>query len=268
MKALVFKVRRVAGLNWQRIFTYRFNIIAYRVAEIFTLFATVAIWMAIYQSGDYVGSYTLPEMITYLVVGSFISVLTRSYAADKVAKTIRRGELSLYLTRPMSFLLFNLADRLGTMSFTTLLSAASMLIPVMVFIGYLTLPPIVVNLLIIVPMLVLAFLIEWMVNFLMGLVAFWTVDVGGIFYSINRVREFFAGGFFPLDLLPLWFVKLSFLLPFAYSFFAPTQLYLGKLSWQQGLWGLLVEAVWIGILYGIIRVVWRRGLKKYEGVGI
>jgi ABC-type uncharacterized transport system permease subunit len=46
------------------------------------------------------------------------------------------------------------------------------------------------------------------------------------------------------------------------------QLYLKKIDLITGLKGLGVQIIWIIILYFIIKLVWNRGLKKYEGVGI
>ncbi|MFZ2969740.1 MAG: ABC-2 family transporter protein, partial [Minisyncoccia bacterium] len=117
-------------------------------------------------------------------------------------------------------------------------------------------------------MIFLAFIIEWQISYLVGLIAFWTDEVDGIYTTVTQVRKFFAGGYFPLSLLPAFFVNLSFALPFAYSFFIPTQLYLGKIGIETGIQGLFVQIIWIILLNFIIKLVWQRGLKRYEGVGI
>jgi len=77
-----------------------------------------------------------------------------------------------------------------------------------------------------------------------------------------------SGTFFPIVLLPAFLVKASYFLPFIYTIYIPVQLYLGKISFAEGLRGLAIEILWLVVLYGIIKVVWRFGLKKYESVGI
>lgn len=89
-----------------------------------------------------------------------------------------------------------------------------------------------------------------------------------MYATVDRLKRFFAGGYFPLSLLPSGFVTVSFFLPFAYSIFVPAQLYLSKISPWIGLQGLGVQLVWILILALIIKLVWFKGLKRYEGVGI
>jgi ABC-2 type transport system permease protein len=117
-------------------------------------------------------------------------------------------------------------------------------------------------------MVLLAFITELFISFLVGLIAFWTDEIDGIFDSIIKLRTIFAGAYFPINILPLFFVKLSYALPFAYSFFVPTQLYLNKISLLDGLRGIFIQIAWIVMLYLIIKLVWRCGLKKYESVGI
>ena len=107
-----------------------------------------------------------------------------------------------------------------------------------------------------------------LLSYLIGLIAFWTDEVDGIYSSIDSLKRFFSGGYFPLSLLPQSFVTLSFLLPFAYSIYVPTQLYLRKIDLTTGLKGVAVQLIWIGVLSLIIKFVWTRGLKNYEGVGI
>jgi ABC-2 type transport system permease protein len=125
-----------------------------------------------------------------------------------------------------------------------------------------------VYLLLILIMLVLAFLTELLLAYLVGLIAFWTDEAEGLYNSVENLKRLFSGGYFPLSLLPAIFLNISFLLPFAYSFYIPTQVYLKKISIDQGVKGLGVQLAWIVVLSLVIRFVWNKGIKKYEAVGI
>lgn len=124
------------------------------------------------------------------------------------------------------------------------------------------------HLLVVIFIVLLSFIIELLMSYLIGLSAFWTLEVEGIFTTVWRIKKLFSGGYFPLDFLPASFVSVSFLLPFAYSFFIPVQIYLGKMSLALGIKGIAVQFLWLFLLYGIIKLVWKKGLKKYESVGI
>ncbi len=148
------------------------------------------------------------------------------------------------------------------------MSAASQIIVMAFFYKILVLNFDPLYLILITAMVILAFIIELLLSYLVGLIAFWTDDVDGIYATIERIKKFFSGGYFPINLLPAAFIKASFLMPFAYSFFVPTQLYLKKIDIATGLRGLFVQIAWIMVLYLLIQIVWKRGLRKYEGVGI
>jgi ABC-type uncharacterized transport system permease subunit len=45
-------------------------------------------------------------------------------------------------------------------------------------------------------------------------------------------------------------------------------IYLNKTSIAESIRGILIQVVWIAVLYFAGRQIWTRGLKKYEGVGI
>lgn len=253
---------------WQRSLTYRFTVLAYRVGEIIEALVLILMWSAIYQHQPLISGLTLPEMITYILVGNFFTALVRNFLSNIIARDIREGRLSMFLVRPIGYFNYILAQEIGRISLTTMLSVATQALVIVFFLHAFVWNFDPIYLLLILLMLVLAFITELLMSYLIGLIAFWTDEVDGIYATLDRIKHFFSGGYFPLNLLPAVFVQVSFLLPFAYSFFIPTQLYLKKMDLSVGLKGLLVQLAWIALLYGLIRLAWSRGIKKYEGVGI
>lgn len=262
------KFLTIVNAFWQRALTYRFNVLAYRVGETAEILVLILMWSAIYGDQKVIAGMTLQEMITYVLVGNFFNALVRNFLSDMVARDIKDGRLSTFLVKPMSYFSYILSQEVGRISLPTIMSALSLLLVIVFFAktfiwnfdaGYF---------LVIALMILFAFVTELLLSYLVGLIAFWTDEVDGIYKTIDRMKKFFSGGYFPLNLLPTVFVQLSFVLPFAYSFFVPAQLYLRKIDISTGLKGLLVQVLWIGILYGIIKIAWNRGLRRYEGIGI
>lgn len=253
---------------WQRALTYRFTVLAYRIGEIMEVFILILMWSAIYGEQELIKGFTLEEMITYVLAGSFFHVVTRNFLEDIVSRDIKDGTLSIYLVKPMGYLSYILTQEIGRISLATILSAISQATVIVFFASTFLWNSDAAYLIVILIMVLLAFAVELLLAYLIGLIAFWTDEVLGLYSTIGRVKKFFSGGYFPLSLLPTFFVEISFFLPFAYSFFIPAQLYLKKISLSDGLWGLLVQVCWIILLYLVIRIVWNRGIKKYEGVGI
>lgn len=253
---------------WQRALTYRFSILAYRVGEIAETLMLILMWSAIYSNQKIIGGMTVREMITYILVGNFFDAMVRNFLPGIVARDIKEGRLSMFLVKPMSYFSYMLSEGVGRISLATMSSILSSFLVILFFSNIFIWNSNAVYLLIIAAMVVLAFITELLLSYLIGLIAFWTDEVDGIYATIDRIKKFFSGGYFPINLLPLIFVQISFVLPFAYSFYIPAQLYLKKIDLSVGMQGLLVQIVWIGILYAITKIVWNRGLKRYEGVGI
>jgi ABC-2 type transport system permease protein len=258
----------IVKIMWERALVYRFTIAAYRIGEIAETLILIVMWTAVYGNSEIIRGYSLKEMITYYILGNLIDVIVRNWSTSRIADEIKNGQLSISLVKPIEYFWASVYREIGRLSLPMLMSFASQLLVVVFFLRRIIINMNIAVISVIILMTVLAFIIELLISYLVGLIAFWTDEVDGIYTSIGRLRKFFAGGYFPLNLLPLAYVKISYVLPFAYSFFVPTQLYLNKLSLLAGFYGLGVQLVWIAVLYVIIKIVWNSGLKKYESIGI
>ena len=265
---MLAKYTTIIRLAWQRSLTYRFTVLSYRIGEIIEMIVLILMWSAIYKSQEIIQNFTLQEIITYILAGNLINAAVRNFLSEVIAKDIKEGRLSVFLIRPMPYVQYILAREIGRASVATFMSVISQLLVIGFFSSTFLFQIKTSHLAILFIMLPLAFITELLISYLVGLIAFWTEEVDGLYTTIDRLKKFFAGGYFPLSLLPSAFVQISFFLPFAYSFFVPAQLYLGKIDIQTGIKGIGVQIVWILLLCGIIRIVWRAGLKKYEGVGM
>ncbi len=255
-------------ITWQRALTYRFTVFAYRIGEMLEVIILVFMWSAIYESQPVIKGYTLNEMISYVLIGNLIDVAIRNWMPNVIAGDIKNGTLSTFLTKPINYMYYMFFKEAGRNSFAFIFSFITQIIIILFFIDKVIINFNLGMILVLFAMVLFAFIIEWQISYLVGLIAFWTDEVEGIYATVTQVRKFFAGGYFPLSLLPAFFVSLSFALPFAYSFFIPTQLYLGKIGIETGIKGIFVQMIWIILLNFIIRFTWNKGLKRYEGVGI
>ena len=253
---------------WQRALTYRFTVLTYRIGEICELLVLILMWRAIYDGQEMIAGFTFAEMVTYLLIGNFFQAIIRNFLSGVVARDIKDGRLSMFLIRPIGYFHYILVQEIGRISLATILSVLSQFLVILFFLHIFVWNFDGLTLLLIFVMIFLAFLVELLLSYLIGLIAFWTDEVDGLYASLERIKKFFSGGYFPIHLLSSLFVQLSFLFPFAYSFYIPAQLYLKKIDKSIGLQGILIQCLWMIILYAIIRFVWQRGLKKYEATGM
>ena len=253
---------------WQRALTYRFTVVAYRIGEMGETLVLILMWSAIYGEQQIIKGFTLREMITYILIGNLFHVMTRNWLAGVIAEDIKEGRLSVFLIKPISYFRYILFREIGRISLAVIMSVLSQALVILFFLKVFILNAEILRLALIFAMIIFAFIIELFISYLVGLIAFWTDEVEGLYRTIERLNKFFSGGYFPINLLPAAFVNISLFLPFAYSFFVPAQLYLKKIDLSAGLKGIFIQLVWIAALYALIGAVWKKGLKKYEGVGI
>jgi ABC-2 type transport system permease protein len=258
----------IIKIAWQRALTYRLSVYAYRIGEMAWVLVMIIMWTVIYDKQQVIKGYTLNEMLTYVLIGKLIDVIVRNWLPAVIGNDIKNGLLSLFLVKPIKYIRYIFFREIGRISYAFFMSVLSQFALVIIFLNKIVLNSDIKYFCLMAVMIFLAFITELLLSYLIGITAFWTDEVDGIYYSFDKIKDFLAGQYFPLSLLPLIYVKISFLFPFAYSFFVPTQLYLKKIDIATGLKGIGVQLVWIILLYLIIKVVWKRGLRKYEGVGI
>jgi len=113
----------------------------------------------------------------------------------------------------------------------------------------------------------LALIMYFFFNFLLGLIGFWSPEVWAPRFIFTILLNFFAGGLFPLDILPKFIFSVFQLLPFTYLLYFPIKTYLGQLTIVEIFTGIIISLAWTVLLYLIVRYVWRKGLLVYTGQG-
>ena len=125
--------------------------------------------------------------------------------------------------------------------------------------------------------LVIAFLIGFLLECLIGLISFWFLEVSSLIFIFMMVNYFLSGHMLPLDWLPNLFgrwpsvqesVRTGMMfLPFPYLAYFPASLMLGKQSGAD-LWvHLAVGAIWVVLLLAANRIAFARGVRRYSAFG-
>lgn len=252
----------------QRQFAYRYDIATYVPGNFFELSSAFILWTIIYRNTEIIGGYSYPEMVTYIIIGWIFSLITTNYNYENIiSRDINLGKLTNYLSKPISYLKFTGATavaRVGVAIFYIILQGV---IYFFLFKDIMLVDVGLSKVLILIVMAIFAFLIKLFIAILIGMVSFWLVEISGLFAFADIFVKFFSGTFFPMVLLPASLLKAGYFLPFVYTFFVPVQFFLDKISTKEALWGVAVQMIWLAILYLIIKIVWKYGLKRYEAYG-
>ncbi len=264
------KYWHVLNIGLQSTLVYRLNFLFRATLGLIPLMAVISVWQTIYagKSGGAVGTYELPQMISYYLVITIVDALTAVTEDDwQIAADIKDGNISQFLLKPMDYLTY----RLCLFGAGRLVYAVVALVPTAVFIWALrdcfVLPPDAESAVAFVVSLAFTALLQFLFSFTLALLAFWVLEVA-TFIFIAFAFEYIAGGhLFPLDLLPPAVAGALDYTPFPYMLFFPVSVWLGRVSGEAMWLGVLVQALWIAAAYAVARLVWSRGIKKYSAVG-
>lgn len=254
--------------SWQRQLTYRANMLAFRVGNLIEFTFQILIWLAIFASVDVVGGYDRHEMVTYVTLTWLFTFFTSTYGIeDHVSQHIRDGKLSEFLIKPISYLRYMTVLSLGRSSLPSFYGIFVIFAFMAIFRKMLVFPDSPWAVLLIIAILLVGILIRLLLSIMVGMISFWTNDVSGINYTINTIIRFFSGNFAPLNLLPKALYNFTLWTPFVYITYFPAQIYLGKVDAVRGVYGLMIEILWLFILYWLIKAIWHFGVRKYEASG-
>lgn len=265
------KYWHVINIGIQNTLVYRVNFLFRACFGLIPLMATIYLWRAIYASNPNnpsVAGYTLAGMTSYYLLATIVDALTAVAEDDwQIAADIKDGNISQFLLKPIDYLTY----RLCLFGAGRIIYTAVSILPVTLFIlvqgRYFVLPPDGGALALFLVSVVLTALLQFFMSYTMALLAFWVLEVS-TFIFILFAFEYLAGGhLFPLDILPPAIAQVLNFTPFPYQLFFPVSIYLGRVSGPE-LWrGLAIQAFWVAATYGLARIAWRRGIKRYSAVG-
>jgi len=218
-------------------------------------------WTAVYGGGGPVEGITLPMMITYATLSNIQGLVTSSWVQWQVQRKVRDGSIVIDLIRPYGFLRSLAASNLGGAllwggPLAVLTLAASLLFvdlqpPASLTAGLAYLAS-----------LSLAMVVNFCLLTMVGLVAFWTLELVGFNMIFEFVSLFLSGGLIPLWFLPLWAWRIAEWLPFQSLAHLPLSIYIGKIEGAAVWMALLKQAAWIVVLVVVVRLLWRAAERK------
>lgn len=226
------------------------------------LLLVVLLWLLIFNNLDNFGNYTFKEIITYILIGNAFGYMA-GFAWGKIIKhDIGNPESKMLIHQPFNYLFKIIPGEIGKF-----LTTAALLISLNLFLLNLFFDTLPINLnatylILILAIILLSFIFEFLLAYLIHLHVFWTIESPGAFRVIMKFRKMLAGAYFPLSLLPAILFKTSLFLPFAYSFYIPTQLYLKEINIKKGFDGIIIQLFWILVVYILIKITYNKKLNK------
>lgn len=247
--------------------TYRGPILIWIISGMISALTIAAVWLSS-LSGKTLGGYTKPELIAYYIAALFLQWLVFWFPFYTITQDIKDGTIILNaLTKPIPYFRWLFAKELGWHIVSTPLGLLASVLLVLIFQEYIYFPFSFLTVFLSLGAIIFAILLTFSLSFCLGLSAFWFTEVGfleGIFWG---ARSFFGGQVLPLSFFPKALQPLINFLPFRYAFSFPLEIYFGKLSTKEIVFGFLIQIAWIIFFVNLYKLLWRKGRKAYSAFG-
>ena len=109
---------------------------------------------------------------------------------------------------------------------------------------------------------ILALGVNFCFSAMIGLAAFWTVELTAFNMIFHFFSQFLSGGLVPLWFLPTWVQRIAAWLPFQTLAHLPLSIYIGKIGGAAMWMALLQQAAWIAVLSAMAWLIWKAAERR------
>lgn len=246
---------------------YRINFILWRVRVIISILISYFLWQTVFKAHSILLGYQQTTMLTYILLMTFLNSVVFSTQTFRIASEIHEGALSNFLLQPINIFGFNFARDLADKCINIVASVIELILFFIILkppFFYQTNSTIIFLFCI---SMVFATILYFCINVILSSIGFWSRESWAPRFVFFILVTFLAGTYFPLDIVPPFIYSILRLLPFTYLIYFPLKIYLGTFSYDQIIFGFIMQIVWTLSLYFLMKKIWRSGLKLYTAEG-
>ena len=244
-----------ARQNFHALAAYRFDFLLRASSIVILMYGIRRLWITLYTERPGAFGVSLDQMVTYGVLSMAIVNLFFTGPPYYMAGQVRTGAIDLDLLKPLDFHLHMLARSTGEMLFRVFVLALPGIL-VGYFLFDLQLPANAQSGFLFVLALLLGYLVSFHLDYLLGLLAFVSIEIESIDWAFHATSRFFSGQFIPLWLFPGVLGTLANVLPFRSTLFVPLSIYLGVLQGGAAAQAIWFQLFWLVMLFGVSRWLW------------
>ncbi len=225
-----------------------------------TLILYYFFWKVIFEQGASL-PYSFNEMVGYLSIATVSIGICYSDASNRLEDKIKRGDISIELGLPNDLFLMDLVGSIPSF----IISLAQGLPYLLLFILILNIPLqlSITHVLLFLLSLLIGKLINHLIYYMIGSIAFWTESVWGFVIGIDLLSSFMSGMMIPLEILPPHLRQVALILPFRFVAYTPTRVLQGIATPEE--LGLMIA--WLLVLIIVGKLLFYTGVKYYDAKG-
>lgn len=252
-------------------FAYKFSIYTWLLISVVSILCVFFLWTAVFQNSptEVINGFTFKEIISYTVIITiFTFTINGADTLGTICDEIRKGQIEMYLIKPISYRLRFIYCSLGDLfAVNLILGIPTLLISCIFFVskGYMiigSVPHFISNILLFFLSQIFATLLLDSINFFLGIVAFYTYAIFGIIQIKNCIIGFLSGQLLPIAFFPDWARQIIEFSPFVGIAQNPALILLGKMTLKEEISAILLQILWLGIFETINHFFYNHSIKK------
>jgi ABC-2 type transport system permease protein len=224
------------------------------------------VWARVAEArGGSVAGIDTQAFAAYYIATFVVNHLTFTWIVHTFQYRVQQGALSFELLRPVHPIHNDVTDNLAYKALMSVVVAPAVIAMWIGFDPRFSFTP--WSAACVVPALVLAFALRFVLEWTIGLAAFWTTRVMAINQVYFALSGFLAGRWAPLAVFPDWLREAGGVLPFYYCIAFPVELALGQLTPEHALAGFAIQLTWLALALLAIWGIWTRAVRRFTAVG-
>lgn len=256
---------------------YKAQIFMWLFISFLEILFVVFLYQAIYRNSDdgmnsIINGFNFYEMVLYMITSFIFSfVVYQSETSWNIFQDIKEGTIANTLTKPVSYRLRHSFACFGVTAIGFLVIMVPLISIVYgIFIYFnlvaMTILEFLLNFLVFIVFAVIATLINDAISYTIGLLTFFTEHMFGLNLFRNSLQGFLSGQLIPLSFMGVVGVVFSFT-PFAFMNSTPVLTLMGKLELYNMAIYLFIGVVWIVILEGMNKILFKYCVKRVSVQG-
>ena len=267
----------ILSTRTQEDMAYRANYVFGAIFRFLPLVTMIFLWYAVYTGRKAAGASPLIGGMSYedMIVYNTLMYIARGFSSvpgtmSDISKDIKDGQLNRYLIKPLNYLWYQVMYRLAhklVFWYIAFLTFPFVFLFMQFYGHYFSHVPTAWEWGAFVISLFIAFSIGILFCSMIGMLAFWFLEISGFLFVVMMIEFFMSGHLIPLNILPQVLHPVLYRSPFGYEGYWPCVILMGKVPQDQLPVVIGIGFLWVGIFYGLSRLMWKAGLKRYSAVG-
>lgn len=262
LRSILRQCTTLVGVHYALMMEYRAEILLWALSGVLPL-VLMGVWMKA-SAGSRIRGMAPADFARYFMAVFVVGQFTTVWVIWEFEYEMVEGRLSPYLLQPLDPGWRHVASHIGE-RLTRLPWVIGMIVLFFVLYPQALWRPSLRSVTLWLLATAMAFILRYVMQYTVAMLTFWVERASAIEQLTFVLYIFLSGRIAPLSLYPQRMAELAMWTPFPYVVYFPVKLLLDPEARAWPGFGIMLG--WVVVFFALNRLLWRRGLRHYSGMG-